>query len=224
MSVIAREVLRLGAESNDPITILDLGFGSGAHWGGVQLPDEVKITAIDASPDWVASAVEPKPHEVVIGVVPKTLESIPNGSYDIVMAFDPIEHLPKHEGYMLLYEMQRISRSMAVIYTPNGLLWQPPSPDNEWNAHISGWIPRELRNRGWTEILGWRGARWMVGPYSRSRLSPRSKLGRFAADAMAAASRPAIASPRLSYSFTAIVRNGRSGHTPYPDDAWNSMI
>lgn len=219
LSVVALEVARLAGTRERPTRILDLGFGTGAHWEGVSPPPSVHLTAVDASTTWVGATVSPVPSDVLIGIVPEALKGIPSGSYDIVMAFDLIEHLPKHQGYLLVYEMQRISRSMAVVFTPNGHVWQPPSSDNEWNAHISGWTPKEFRGLGWAELRGWTGMRHLIGPYGAPRMHPRTGTGRMAVGALTIASKAALAVPSLSFAFTAAVRPG-TGHRPYPADAW----
>lgn len=93
-------------------------------------------------------------------------------SFDIVTAIDLIEHLATAEGYRLLYEMERVARRKVLVYTPNGFVWQPPSTNNELNAHISGWTVGQLRRFGFTTIKGHVGLRFAVGPYAE----PKHKL------------------------------------------------
>lgn len=48
-------------------------------------------------------------------------------------------------------------------------MWQPPSTNNHFNAHISGWSPRELRRLGFTLIRGHSGAKKNRLPYGITR-------------------------------------------------------
>lgn len=148
----------------EPVRILDLGFGKGAHWlGGA--PWE-KLTVVDASDDWLQEGAEQaQPAKTLVGELPQILNQFKDDSFHIVLAFDVIEHLPKHDGYLLAYEMQRIASDLAVIYTPNGMVWQPGSPDNPFNAHISGWTPTEFKELGWRPIRGHVGPKPFWGPY-----------------------------------------------------------
>ena len=122
--------------------ILDIGYGFGNHWapiGGV--PQHAHCTAIEAAESWAAKTVYPENVDVIIGTAPQVLGTLGSNSFDVVIAFDLIEHLSKEDGYRLVYEMERIARRICVIFTPNGHVWQPPRPDNSFDAHLSGWTP-----------------------------------------------------------------------------------
>jgi len=60
--------------------------------------------------------------EFIQGNVTSDLAAIESKSFDIVIAMDLIEHLPKSDGYKLLYEMERIARKACMIMTPNGFV------------------------------------------------------------------------------------------------------
>lgn len=203
------------------VRVLDLGFGKGAQWKGAQLPRNVKLTGVDMCADWLQEALIPRPENIVEGLVPEVLRDFDSRSYDLVMAFDLIEHLPRHEGMLMIYEMQRIASDTAVIFTPNGTVWQPPSIDNPFNAHVSGWTPREFRRLGWTEIYGWGGLKPLVGPYGAKRYNPSGRAARRATRLAYRAGRTSVALPVASFSFSAVVRTGITGYSPLPADAWD---
>ena len=147
-----------------PITILDLGFGQGHHWNG-DVP-WAQLTVVDASDVWLQETVTHQaPAEIVVGKLPALLRDFPDDSFSVVLAFDLIEHLPKHDGFILLYEMQRVARDFAFVYTPNGFVWQPGSPDNPYNAHLSGWTRSDFRKMGWSRLRGHVGPKFLWGPY-----------------------------------------------------------
>lgn len=209
INVVAWEILRLLSVEPFEVKILDIGFGKGAHWRGVELPNHVTITAVDSSSEWTSAATTPSPTNTLIGEAPAVLTSVPDASYDIVLAFDVIEHLPKHEGYKLLYEMERISRTLAIIYTPNGLVWQPPSRDNPANAHISGWAPREFRAFGWRELRGYVGPKQLWGPFAEPRFPPL-KRGIRAFNLLCGLS---MGFSDTAFAFTAAYRPGTNGNS-----------
>jgi hypothetical protein len=62
-----------------------------------------------------------------------------NKSYfDIVLALDVIEHLTVTDGYKLIKLMEKMSKNIIVIFTPNGFIKQY-DPKNKLNNHRSGW-------------------------------------------------------------------------------------
>jgi hypothetical protein len=138
------------------------------------------------------------------GFAPHDLTRVSETSFDIVVAFDVIEHLPEHDGYLLLYEMDRISVEFSCVYTPSGFLWQPPSINNPFNAHISGWQPSTLRQLGWTRVTGIFGFRQLMGPYGRPRFSASTPTASKLLSALMSASQVlARPLPSLAHSFYA---------------------
>ena len=160
------------------LRVLDVGCGSGRPWiwypyGSVDLP-ALEIVAFDPEP----------PDPIVVerlrgkvefihrpGVAPKDLCSVPSNSFDVVTSFDCIEHLPKHEGYQLLYECVRISKSWICLNTPNGFVPQPPVDGAPLQAHLSGWEPAEIRRVLGGRSWGSTGPRWLLGPYAMPKWS-----------------------------------------------------
>jgi len=166
--LLIQEIKRLGNKSTQ-LSILDLGAGSANYWEAVlkEFPnmkfqlDLMDAAVIESSTSSLSNVVQSR----IQGTIPMDLTSIPDDAYDLVVAFDLVEHLPKDTGYLLLYEIDRISSATSVIFTPNGFVWQPPSANNVFNAHLSGWEPRELRNLGWEKIRGHTGFQGLHGPY-----------------------------------------------------------
>lgn len=166
--LLTHEIRQLGKKSTQ-LTILDLGAGSANYWADVlkEFPNfQFELHLMDAAVIDGSSFSLPNVRQSRIqGMIPTDLTAFPDNAYDLVVAFDLIEHLPKDTGYLLLYEVDRISSSTSVIFTPNGFVWQPPSVNNVFNAHLSGWQPRELRNLGWKKIRGHTGFQGLHGPY-----------------------------------------------------------
>jgi SAM-dependent methyltransferase len=166
--LLINEIKHLAQQQNE-ISILDLGAGSAEYWQKAleRYPKiAFKLVLMDAVPIEV-TRLNAQNVEVsrLNGLVPQDLEKVNDSSFDLVIAFDLIEHLSKNDGYILLYEIDRISSTTSIIFTPYGFVWQPPSFNNSFNAHISGWTPSELKKLGWKKLRGHTGFRCMYGPY-----------------------------------------------------------
>lgn len=173
MAHLSRALQDLQKDSS-AIRVLDLGYGDGSHW---QTCDEGTLAGIEVTAFDVVEVTNSGPSNLFLkGIAPSGLAELDTDSYDVVIAWDLIEHLPKHEGYWLLYEMERIASKLAAIYTPNGFLWQPAAQDNPWQMHLSGWSPGELRNFGWGNVYGTIGAKSLFGPYASPRYLGGSRM------------------------------------------------
>lgn len=152
-----------------PLRILDVGGGQGLVWMEIDQSGwlmangiELEVTILDASD--LGKSADSKSLRVrwEDGRAPACLESKSAGSFDLVCALDVIEHLPKHEGYHLLYQMHRIS-SHNIVRAPNGFVWQPPFVSNPFQAHVSSWTASELRRMGFRRQFGEAGPKFLVG-------------------------------------------------------------
>jgi hypothetical protein len=81
-------------------------------------------------------------------------------SFDAVIALDVIEHITKLSGYNLLMNMERTAIIKTVIFTPSGFLPQDECEGNEYQRHVSGWTPKELKNWGF-EVVGVNGVKFL---------------------------------------------------------------
>ena len=77
-------------------------------------------------------------------------------SFDVVMAAELLEHLPKEDGPKLLAVCESVARKFVIITTPNGFLEQDPAlaPNEPWaknpyQKHLCGWLPHELEALGY---------------------------------------------------------------------------
>lgn len=194
------------------LKILDCGSGNGNMWTVGKLKEFVEanahlvsISLLDAaSPE---TKLGPEIFRHVVGILPQALSAIPDDTFDVVLAFDVIEHLEKHNGYLLLYEMDRVGRDSQIIFTPTGFLWQPPSRNNAHNAHISGWNPKELRSLGWRDHTGLMGFKWLMAPYGATKFSSSSKIASVVIQQVMKVSQvSARLLPSLAHSFFAVKR------------------
>ena len=158
----------LDENRSSPLSILDIGGGAGEYWLNEEelhhflANKSVNITILDAQ---IPASSTRQEIQFLEGMAPRDLSELTDGSYDLVIAFDVIEHLKIDDGYLLLYDMERIAKLACFIFTPNGFVYQRPEKGNPFNAHISGWKPKDLRNFGWTHLRGHSGFRAFFGVY-----------------------------------------------------------
>lgn len=96
-----------------------------------------------------------------------------SNSFDCVVALDVIEHLSKPEGYMLMKQMERISRDKFVILTPNGCSPKQHIEDNNiLQHHLSAWVSSEFLDLGYA-VFGINGIRALRGEQAHATIKPR---------------------------------------------------
>lgn len=197
------------------VRILDIGAGPATLWLKPELSTitrnrKLEISLFDANESTPENlVVEGVTFHKIVGLAPTDLSEIHDDQFDFVLAYDVIEHLPKHEGYEMLYEINRISKSRSIIFTPNGHLWQPPAVNNPFNKHISGWTAKELRMMGWGITRGHSGFKIQFGPYGvlKSGFLPEW----LARELAGLAAFVIFYIPSRAFSFTAISRKKRVG-------------
>jgi SAM-dependent methyltransferase len=204
--IIAHEIYSTYLETGRSIRIADLGCGSGEYWN--KRPMKVilekyvsELWLVDASKEFDSKVFEAVSKiSRVSGALPEALMNVNENFFDLTIALDLIEHLPKSEGFKLLYEVDRVTMLKSLFFTPNGFLWQPPSENNVFNAHLSGWTPSEFRSFGWSKVLGLTGLKKNYGPYGA-----RKKRFNYLTYAFHLISLPIIRkNPRMAFSFLAI--------------------
>lgn len=108
--------------------------------------------------------------EIIVGDVNKLPELFGKDSFDLVVAMDLIEHLPKADGKELIKNMERIARKRLLITTPNGFL---PQFNQQYSLeeHVSGWTNREMEDLGFT-VRGLFGPKAFRGEYHLIKWRP----------------------------------------------------
>lgn len=170
--IVRRTISELRSKKSTPVRVLDIGCGDGWYWQSgplSQLIDDKVIELYVLEAERLDSSLK-NIATLHIGTAPEALHSMDSDYFDYVTCFDVIEHFPKHDGYQLLYEIDRIAKFGSAIFTPNGFIWQPPSSNNVFNAHLSGWKPKELSSLGWSKIHSAGGYRRLYGPYGFPKL------------------------------------------------------
>lgn len=70
-------------------------------------------------------------------------------SFDVVIACEIIEHLPKERGSTMLINCERVARGKVVISTPNYRYRQYALRGNPFEEHISFWNDSDIKEAGY---------------------------------------------------------------------------
>jgi predicted TPR repeat methyltransferase len=129
------------------LSILDLGCGRGiAGWFFNQSHDH-RMTGVDVFKPYLKEAK-------TSGYYQKLVESdvtkfpIAKESYDVILLFQVLEHLPKKEGIALLKKMTRGARKAVIVTLPHGECEQEDYEENKYQKHLSSWMVKDLENLG----------------------------------------------------------------------------
>lgn len=98
-----KEVLRL-----DPKSILEIGSGDGVFKSYIKENTPIQYTNVDVADDL---------HPDVVGSV--TELPFADASYDVVCAFEVLEHIPFEQFELALAEIARVSRGPVVLSLPH---------------------------------------------------------------------------------------------------------
>jgi hypothetical protein len=155
--------------------VLEIGSGKTSYLR--DLESDFKITALDISLNQIRESRKNQVYNNhILGDVLTINQLIKPGSFDAIVAMDLIEHLDKEKGLKLISDLSSLAKKI-IIYTPNGFLFQPPTADNPFQEHLSGWDFDEMQNLGF-KVFGVNGYKRISGVYSLPKIRPAS-LGIF---------------------------------------------
>lgn len=154
-------------------SLLDLGGGAGAVWEK-RVPVGIKSrVVVDQYQPGLNFGLQRGIYTQAIKEDLLTfLRAQSTDSFDVVLAISVIEHLPKEAGVEMATEMQRVAKHVAIIYTPNGFVPQPPTLDNPHQEHLSGWKSKDLESLGYQFAGGFNGLKYLRTTHGRARLKP----------------------------------------------------
>lgn len=101
------------------------------------------------------------------------IKAQPSKSFDVVMATSVIEHFSKEAGTQLANEMKRVAKHVALLYTPNGFVPQPPTRENPYQEHLSGWNSHDLETLGYEFAGGFNGLKYLRTTHGALRFRPK---------------------------------------------------
>ena len=117
-----KKIIKEHFSVNRSAAIIDLGCGSGALIHFARQEGFKNITGVDYSAEQVAIAEKLSITGVTQGDLMEAMLSLSDGSQDIVVTFDVIEHFTKEEFLPFVDEVYRVLRDGGkwLIHCPNG--------------------------------------------------------------------------------------------------------
>jgi ubiquinone/menaquinone biosynthesis C-methylase UbiE len=147
--LLNEHVLKLLPSEIEGLVILDVGCGYG-EWGFFIRTRKVGPPYMIGIDIWRPHLNRLRPLGIYEELVQVKVPILPfkEKSVDVSLACEILEHLSKHDGYLLLDELERVSRSLVIISSPMGLP-QEEIYGNPYEKHISEWKPEEFENLGY---------------------------------------------------------------------------
>lgn len=98
--------------------------------------------------------------EMLVGDALEVLSTVADGSFEMVLAIDILEHFERDAGRRFLTELRRVASRRVLVSTPK--IWiEQTIPANPLEDHRSLWTDDELAEEGFTSVLP-DGASWVV--------------------------------------------------------------
>lgn len=162
-------------------SILDVGCGNGKSFKWLKLVDlllqnKLKLAytvGIDVYLPWLRKA-----RKIYHDVVHCDARFLPfrSCSFDVVTAFEVIEHLPKVQAIRLLKELDQIAKNEVIITTPVGQIIQSRQDYliNPYQRHLSSYYPKELKKLSF-KVVGLRSIKSIIGETCQEGFSYKVK-------------------------------------------------
>lgn len=117
-----RAIIKSHVPGNKQTKILDLGCGHGAFVQVLHEAGYADVTGVDRSAEQVEAARRLGIDGIQRGELLETLRTFRNDSFDVVIAFDVLEHFTKDELLTVVEEIHRVLRKggRLIIHAPNG--------------------------------------------------------------------------------------------------------
>ena len=168
ISAIVSEV-----ESLNPDSILDVGVGMGQYGfllrtnleninlftinGAVarRAPREawrVRIEGVEGFPEYLTPVHDYAYNKIHIGNALDVLPTLPEASFDLVIAIDILEHVTTEDGLGFLRMLKRVSRKHVLVSTPKDFIHQEVEA-NPLEDHLSVWSCDDLTQAGFDRVV-----------------------------------------------------------------------
>ncbi len=160
-------------EKINPASLLDVGTGMGQYGflsrinlenvnlfkiedgRGFQRPKRewrVRIDGIEGFREYITPVHEWCYDDIMIGDARRLLPSIPDDTYEMVIAVDILEHFTKQDGFEFLNQIRRIASRSVLVSTPKSFVAQEVEA-NPYENHRSVWGLDELQRYGFDTVI-----------------------------------------------------------------------
>ncbi len=150
-------------------SVLDVGCG---RTSALRFLSCKRLVGVDAyAPDLECARAAETHDEFVLADGNKLRPLFRVNEFDACVALDLIEHLSKNDGLVFLQTLEAIAKRKVVIFTPNGFLPQSSKVQGDYQEHLSGWEPDEMKALGY-RVVGLNGLRILRTDQHRLRFRP----------------------------------------------------
>lgn len=130
-------------------TILDVGCGEGLPMEMIKMRINVeKSVGVDLFEPYIRKSKKKRIHNEYVLVDVRKMK-FPNKSFDVVMALQVLEHLPKKDAWKVLEKMEKIAKKQVIAAMPIGEMYHPAVDNNELQLHQSHFDPEEFKKKGY---------------------------------------------------------------------------
>lgn len=91
-------------------------------------------------------------NKIHIGNALDVLPTLPEASFDLVIAIDILEHFTKEDGLRFLQMLKRVSRKHVLVSTPKDFIHQEVEA-NPLEDHLSVWSCDDLTQAGFDRVV-----------------------------------------------------------------------
>lgn len=128
-----------------PKTVLDIGFGRGKY--GFLLREYYsrileRVDGLDVFEPYVTPLQKLIYDNIYIA---NALDMEDPMQYDLYLIIDVLEHWPRERAYALLDKL--VTKGKVIISTPRSIGEQGAEFGNEWERHITQWLPVDFALR-----------------------------------------------------------------------------
>lgn len=133
-------------------SILDVGCGQGMPMQMIKKRMRVrKSVGVDLFEPYIEESKKKGIHDEYLVC---DIRKLPykNRSFDVVLALQVLEHLPKKDAWKVLEKMEKIARKQVIVSTPIGKMSHPAVDNNLLQLHKSSFLPKEFEKRGYKTL------------------------------------------------------------------------
>lgn len=133
-------------------SILDIGCGPGLSMKKIKARMLVKYTVgVDLFKPYLKICRSQNIHDKYLCIDVRKLP-FKKKSFDVVVALQVLEHLPKKDAWKVLRTLEKIACKQVIVSTPIGEYFHPVLDGNKLQTHQSYFFPEELEKMGYKTI------------------------------------------------------------------------
>lgn len=148
--ILDENILKLLPKCLDNLDIIDVASGYGS-WGFHIRTRANGLPNIIGLDIWLPYIERVYPLNIYDNMICADVRRLPfrENSFDIVLACEVMEHIPKSDSKDVLDELERLAHRMIIITTPLGFTYQGIVDENIFERHVSAWTGEEFEIRGY---------------------------------------------------------------------------